>query len=170
MCHVLLFEIQYPTSFWTGCTECIQRSVQQSEHLPLKSSVRYSLEASACEQSRVFALLNRPQLRVWWMLGRCLCIWFLLCVLDSFCTSKLTFTELCTFATDTLKMCVRHFGSAWAFFEKFTCTCSWTMLFFPSFEQTVPMLCNQLSLHIFDLLQRLYRNYGHIEDMHMTIY
>jgi hypothetical protein len=29
---------------------------------PLNSSVRYSLEANACEQSRAFALLNRPQM------------------------------------------------------------------------------------------------------------
>jgi hypothetical protein len=45
------------------------RPVQQSEHSPLvrvcsplNGSVRYSLEASACEQSRAFALLNRPLL------------------------------------------------------------------------------------------------------------
>jgi hypothetical protein len=31
---------------------------------PLIGSVRYSLEASACEQSQAFALLNRPRLKL----------------------------------------------------------------------------------------------------------
>jgi hypothetical protein len=34
--------------------------------LPLNGSVRCSLEASACEQSRVFALLNRSQAFIWY--------------------------------------------------------------------------------------------------------
>jgi uncharacterized membrane protein len=51
-------------------------------------------------------------------------IGYLLCVINSFYTFRLTFSKLYTVVMDTLKMCMWLFGSVWTFFEKFTC--SWT--------------------------------------------
>jgi hypothetical protein len=56
----------------------------------------------------------------WWMLG-CGChgIGYVLCVINSSHTSRLTFSELCT-VVDRLKMCTWLFRSVWTFFETLT--------------------------------------------------
>jgi hypothetical protein len=53
--------------------------------------------------------------------GHCL-IGYLLCVIKSSRTFRLTFFKPCTVVVDTLKMCMWFFGSVQTFFEKFACT------------------------------------------------
>jgi hypothetical protein len=56
----------------------------------------------------------------WWISSRHLLIGFLLCVINSSHTFRLTFFKPCTVVMDTLKMCMWLFGSVWTFFIKFT--------------------------------------------------
>jgi hypothetical protein len=60
----------------------------------------------------------------WWMLGGCLLMGCLLCVINSSYTFKLTFFKPCTFVMVTFTMCMWLFGSVRTFFKNFTC--SWT--------------------------------------------
>jgi hypothetical protein len=56
--------------------------------------------------------------------GRASLIGYLLCVINSSHTFRLTFFKPCIVVIDTLKMCMWLFGSIRTFFEKFPC--SWT--------------------------------------------
>jgi hypothetical protein len=73
----------------------------------------------------------------------------LLCVINSSHTFKLTFFKPYKVVMDTLKMCMWLFGSVRTFFEKFTC--SWTWSFFQHVLNRRQLLCVINSSHTFRL-------------------
>jgi hypothetical protein len=75
-------------------------------------------------------------------------IGYILCVINSTHTLRLTFFKPCTVVVDTLKMCMWLCRSFQTFFEKFTC--SWTWSFFQHVLHRWYLLCVVNSSHLLD--------------------